>query len=195
MYKVFINDSSLRLVSKPHEGQLSYENPGQLKAIINELESSKENQHLVVHSSDLEKLWKDFKDLFTIIEAAGGVVKNDKDEILMIYRWEKWDLPKGKIEQGEETEQAAVREVVEECGIPEPEVIGHLKNTYHTYRINGEPILKRTYWYEMKLDHSPALTPQEEEGITRVEWCDKAAVEENIKNTYGNIEEILKERL
>lgn len=195
MYKVFINDSSLELTSGLSENRIEYESPDQLRLLFAELEATKENRHLTVHAKDVEKLWEDFKSLFTIIEAAGGVVKNEKDEILMIFRREKWDLPKGKIEDGEQVQEAAVREVVEECGIPEPEIGRHLKNTYHTYRINEEPILKRTYWYEMKLDHSPALTPQIEEDITKTEWCGRAAIEENIKNTFGNIEEILKEYL
>ena len=57
---------------------------------------------------------EDFQGLYKIIEAAGGVVFNEKNEILMIYRLKTWDLPKGKIEKGETPADAAFREVCEE---------------------------------------------------------------------------------
>ena len=52
----------------------------------------------------------------TII-AAGGLVLNEKNELLMIFRRGFWDLPKGKVDEGETLEQCAVREVKEETGL------------------------------------------------------------------------------
>ena len=37
--------------------------------------------------------------------------------MLFIYRFNKWDLPKGKLNKGEKKQDCAIREVEEECGI------------------------------------------------------------------------------
>lgn len=39
------------------------------------------------------------------------MVFNEKEEILMIFRMSKWDLPKGKLDPGEKIEECALREV------------------------------------------------------------------------------------
>ncbi len=45
----------------------------------------------------------------TSVEAAGGLVLNEKGEVLMIFRRGSWDLPKGKIDPNESVETAAIR--------------------------------------------------------------------------------------
>ena len=50
---------------------------------------------------------------------AGGLVLNQYNEVLFIFRKNLWDLPKGKIEYYETLEKAALREVVEETGVLE----------------------------------------------------------------------------
>ena len=96
MYKVFINDSSLQFRSEPLEESVLFQDTEQLKDIFLELESSSSSRHISVYSPDLEKMWESWKSLFEIIEAAGGVVLNPAHEVLMIYRLEKWDCPRGK---------------------------------------------------------------------------------------------------
>ena len=62
-----------------------------------------------------KKLYKSrIKKLFDVEKAAGGLVLKD-EQFLMIYRLGKWDLPKGKLDKGENEKQGAVREVEEEC--------------------------------------------------------------------------------
>ena len=117
--------------------------------------------------------WKDFCSRYTLIEAAGGIVYNNQDELLMIFRNGKWDLPKGKLEQGETKQHCAIREVEEECGVSGLNIIKQVPNTYHTYFDNDESILKTTYWYLMTTDYSGNLKPQKNEGITKVSWTDK----------------------
>ena len=135
--------------------------------------------------------WSDFCSNYTIIKAAGGLVFNDKNKLLMIFRNGKWDLPKGKIERGEQIEEAAIREVKEECGINELQIEKKLINTYHTYCINGLKILKKTYWFLMKTSFKFSLTPQLEEGITEVRWCDEENVSKYLKNSYSNIRDVI----
>jgi 8-oxo-dGTP diphosphatase len=50
--------------------------------------------------------------------AAGGLVLRDGD-IAVVHRprYDDWSLPKGKLDEGEDFEQAALREVQEETGL------------------------------------------------------------------------------
>ncbi|MFI3321656.1 MAG: NUDIX domain-containing protein [Rikenellaceae bacterium] len=133
----------------------------------------------------LEKLSKIFKH----ISAAGGVVKNDEGQILMIYRNSKWDLPKGKQEKGETTSECAEREVEEECGVKVTSVGEKICDSYHIYYMFEKWIIKTTSWYRMS-SNSTILTPQTEEGISEIEWVDKNKVLEYLNNSYPTICEV-----
>ena len=126
-----------------------------------------------------------------LIEAAGGVVYNNKNQVLMIFRDGKWDLPKGKLELNENIKDCAIREVEEECGVSGLSIINSLQDTYHTYELNEKKILKRTYWFTMNTDYKGSLVPQAEEGISEVVWVDKDHVTEKLNNSFGNIKELL----
>jgi 8-oxo-dGTP pyrophosphatase MutT (NUDIX family) len=136
--------------------------------------------------------WESFCANYVLIEAAGGLVYNDMNQSLMIFRNGKWDLPKGKLEVGENIEQCAIREVEEECGISGLIIIQQLQETYHTYEINGQKILKCTYWFKMKSLFKGNLAPQNEEGITAVVWVDKKDVAEKLENSFSNIVDLFK---
>ena len=158
---------------------------------IDLLEKSKKFDALFIHAEDGEQLFNDFKELYKLIEAAGGVVFNEKNEILMIYRLDYWDLPKGKIDKGESPEEAAVREVIEETGIDNITLGPQLTITYHTYKSNnGKRILKRTYWYEMKT-HDQKLVPQKEENIEIAEWTTIPDFYEKNRIAYKSILDVL----
>ena len=136
--------------------------------------------------------WEIFCADYLLIKAAGGLVYNNEKQLLMIFRNEKWDLPKGKLEQNENIKECAIREVQEECGVSGLSIVNTLQDTYHVYEINGKKILKRTYWFTMNTDFKGNLVPQNEEGITKVVWVDKKDVMEKINNSFGNIKELLK---
>ena len=136
--------------------------------------------------------WEIFCADYYLIEAAGGLVYNNENQILMIFRNNKWDLPKGKLEQNENIKECAIREVQEECGVTGLSIVSFLKDTYHTYEINGKKILKRTYWFAMNTDFKGSLVPETEEGITEVVWVDKDQLAEKINNSFGNIKELLR---
>ena len=97
-----------------------------------------------------------------------------------------------KVEEGESVAVAAIREVEEECGITGPVITEHLLDTYHTYVHNGNRVLKRTYWYRMDYDGMEQVTPQTEEGITRVEWRRPDNRQDILNNTYGSIVDLLR---
>ena len=126
-----------------------------------------------------------------MIEAAGGLVFNKDGDILMIFRNGKWDLPKGKLEIGESVEECAIREVEEECSIYGLDITEKLLETYHTYNMDGEEVLKKTYWYKMNTDFNGELMPQIEEGITKVSWVEKDHIAEKMRNSYSNISDVL----
>lgn len=139
---------------------------------------------------NLDKLWSSFQSHFVCLDAAGGLVKNNENKTLFIYRLGKWDLPKGKVEIGETTEFAAVREVEEECGIKNLKLNQLITKTYHIY-YQKTLILKTTYWYDMNYHGNEILVPQIEEGISMVEWKSNAELTEILDNTYKNIKLVL----
>ena len=132
----------------------------------------------------------------TLIEAAGGLVKNEKGDYLFIFRNGKWDLPKGKIEKDEKVKVAAVREVEEECGITVSALGEKICKTYHVYINRGEVVLKKTHWFDMDYSGREKLKPQKEEGITDVRWFKKGKIDPILKNTFPSIVDVLvKEKL
>lgn len=146
---------------------------------------------VVIIYEDVEFCIAEFEKQFVKLCAAGGVVKNSNAETLMIYRNNVWDLPKGKLEDGENIEQCAIREVVEECGI-EDLTLGKLrKETQHIYPLRGVWHLKTTYWYDMSSDYNKPLVPQIEEGITEVRWIAKEEIEQVSSKSYLTIIDVI----
>ena len=127
------------------------------------------------------------------IIAAGGLVKNDKDELLVIFRRGKWDLPKGKLDDGEKPEEAALREVKEETGLQNVFTVKFIGLTYHEYfdPYLKEDVIKETHWFEMHAPGKQKLVPQKEEGIEEIEWAAKENLQEKLSNTYPNITGII----
>lgn len=187
MYKVFYSEKVLILSERPlsEMKSLKYSNEGQFEEALAILRNT-EIHEFNIYYHNLNKLWGRFKAYFDYLEAAGGVVKNKEDKILFIYRLNKWDLPKGKVEKGETTEIAAVREVEEECGIRHLIRKELITTTYHIY-FQGNLKLKATYWYRMNYGGEENLIPQNEEGITLAEWKNRDEIPKVLTNTYENI--------
>ena len=141
MYKVFINDKPLILSASP-DFNFPFGIP-ELKVQIGDRKSIKQafaelaernfnfSGALFYNDDNADKLLGDFISIFPLLEAAGGIVMNNEKERLFIYRFGKWDLPKGKIENGESIKEAALREVQEETGISRPTIITGLPSTFH----------------------------------------------------------------
>jgi 8-oxo-dGTP pyrophosphatase MutT (NUDIX family) len=129
------------------------------------------------------------------IVAAGGVVFDPgTSQILLIRRDGVWDLPKGKVEDGETPAEAAVREVMEETGLGSLTCGPALGKTFHEYDRSGVHWEKTTHWFAMTLTGSEdvqalLLTPQQEEGITSVEWMDPRKAK--TKMGYGNLVKVI----
>lgn len=145
-------------------------------------------------SQDPARLFRQLASLLLIVEAAGGLVENLQKEILFIFRKGMWDLPKGKIDSGEKPEDAAIREVGEECGIIGLEIRGNLPTTYHVYQLpEGDWVLKKTHWYRMTAIGNQQPIPQQQEDITRAEWIPLSHAKHLMDKSYQSIAEVIRE--
>ena len=201
MQKIFINDNPLFFVDTLNNVDVeknihvfTYKQKNYVEDFIKYLETrpASENDYFYFYREDIEDVQKYFDSLYKHIEAAGGVVKNNKNEILFIERHGKWDLPKGKIEHGEKISDAAIREVQEECGIQNITIQKELPATYHTYIIDNQRILKKTYWFELFYFGNEELKPQTTEAITDARWMNNQETEAAMKNTYNSIRDVIK---
>jgi len=191
MYKVFINKLSIILTSK--NKSLSQENSFLLSSItLNEiLKKVRKHKKIFLYHPKKSELLKVFKSKIKVIFASGGIVKNDNNQILFIYRRGKWDLPKGKAEKGESIRETAVREVIEETGVEKLKIDKYFSNTFHIVRNNKKYFLKETLWFLMSSNFKGKLKPQLNEGIKSVKWKTFNDAKKIKKKTYGNISIIL----
>ena len=199
MYKVFINDKPIIILdSNDHyavqKGTLITPLPEklQLNSFLELVLNVEACTEWVIIGNDSEKVWRDFCSFFRIINGAGGLVRNKKNELLVIRRNDKWDLPKGKVEKGEALEKAAVREVEEECGIHSLNLTDTAPVTYHIYSQNNNHYLKITHWYYMSYTGKELPVPQISEGIVEARWMNDTEIKaELFANTYANIKNVI----
>lgn len=198
MYKVFFKDRLIFLGDKNEssnfKGMVYAWTEGQsLEGLILQFDEEEHRDAIFIVADNLEDLFEHFKSCFKYIEAAGGKVYNSNNQVLAIYRLDKWDLPKGKVEKGESVREAAVREVKEECGVSNLTIEKELQSTYHTYWMKGKFVLKRTYWYKMNYSGSEELVPQTEEDIQQAKWLLLDNLDEFKANTYASILQVINE--
>jgi len=193
-YRIYINEKVILLTESEPKKAESYEKIDaqmfDLKIIYTWILAHKKDNFYII-CTDAKLFMKNIIAGITLIEAAGGLVKNKKGEYLFIYRNDKWDLPKGKIEKDEKTKVAAVREVEEECGIKVSSLGEKICKTYHAYINRGEVVLKKTHWYDMEYKGKAKLIPQIEEGITDVRWFKPNHIDAIIQNTFPSILDVL----
>ncbi|MFP4556335.1 MAG: NUDIX hydrolase [Bacteroidales bacterium] len=196
-YKIYLN--SRKIILSPKFSTyfkksiglfVGYNHPDELPKLLTFFQSTSNVDNLYIIGNDIEALFTEFKKNFLIIEAAGGLVINSNNKILLIKRNGKWDLPKGKVDDGENSEQAAVREVMEECGITNIKITNPLTTTFHTYALKDKLVLKPTKWYSMRFDRQTHPKPQTEEGITEVCWVKPNDLSNYLNNTYSSIKDV-----
>ncbi|OZI07474.1 NUDIX hydrolase [Siphonobacter sp. BAB-5385] len=142
-------------------------------------------QSILLQVADQKAAEGRLKNYFKVVKAAGGVVFKD-DKMLLIYRLKRWDLPKGKLDPGEKSKEASLREVEEETGL-QAELGEKICTTWHTYTHNGNRILKRTKWYRMTCLDDQHMQPQEEEHIEKIAWMTKKEVQNAMVDSYSSI--------
>ncbi len=193
MYKVFVGDKPIILTTKI-EQETYFKNylldTVNIGKVIKELNKTPLEEVRLIHKNK-DKLLKKFLKTLPNVVAGGGKVYNENNDILFIYRNDKWDLPKGKVEGNETIEKTAIREVSEETGVSGLEITKPLDTTYHIFKRNGKYKIKITYWFEMKTSFNGNLYGQEEEGITEVKWLNKNQTEKALINSYANIKSLI----
>ncbi len=198
--KIFVNEKPIYLADhsnnilqhKINEGHLFYDNNTNLnyKDIVQQL-TKPNTSGIVILDKNLQQLLSEFQAAFKVIEAGGGIVQNQENEILFIYRRQKWDLPKGKLEKGETIETCAQREVEEETGVTNLTLKNKIGETYHIYQEKGEQIFKISHWFYFTCPSNQNTLAQTEEDITEVKWISPQDIEKPLQNTFQNINEIV----
>jgi 8-oxo-dGTP pyrophosphatase MutT (NUDIX family) len=196
MYKVFIENRAIIFAEENNISSNSHTIASDKLVSIEKdllpilhLNENKSEIFIVCENPELEiqRLFSDYDK----ITAAGGIVRR-KNEFLFIKRNGLWDIPKGKIEETDDSlENAALREVEEECGIKCSKIVGIIAVTYHTYTHEGVPTLKKTYWFSMLYEGKKSLKPQLEEGITKAKWLKREDLDNVRKNTFASILEVM----
>ncbi|MGZ3854527.1 MAG: NUDIX hydrolase [Flavisolibacter sp.] len=201
MYKIYFNNKPLfitKQVTPELEEYLHHEetvfidefNLHTVKAMVHEMEAPKIHSGVFLNE-DPEAVLKAFKKKLVLIQAAGGLVHTGDNNLLLIFRRGKWDLPKGKLDAGENLEACAIREVAEETGLSKVEIEQPLCVTFHTYHEFGKHILKESHWYLMKTPSKTNLTPQHEEDIEKCEWVSTDRLAPYMDNTHASILDVV----
>ena len=199
MYKVFFNQKLILLttdiISPKEDSPFFYVKFTNKKFVVQMLKSKKVKMLYLYHSKE-DKLWYYFLNMFKLIEAAGGLVRNLKtNHFLFIFRNKKWDLPKGRINKNEEVQKAAIREVEEETGVENLSIIKPLNTTFHIFKRNRKHRLKKTFWYLMETDYVGELTPETKEGIEKAIWIEKKLIVSLRSEMYQNINLVISNHL
>ena len=199
MYKVFFNSRTIFLLDRRPDSEkaggkkiLIFKDEKDLKSRIMRWLNTEGEDDLTIWHPETNVLMDNFNSCFHVIDASGGLVKNNKGEDLVISRRGKWDLPKGKAEPGESPEQTALREVAEECYLKGLKIQRFLINTYHIYFIGDVPVLKKTSWFEMKYNGRESPRPQEKEEITETIWLPFSNLSFISGNTFQNVLEVIR---
>ena len=189
MYKVFVKDALLILTSDLSDTKNQdyfMLNGNAIQTAIDALATKKLKLAYIYHPNH-EEILKKFTKKIPLQVAAGGVVTNKKGKVLFIFRNDKWDLPKGKLDKGETLEEAALREVEEETGVKGLKLENHLKTTYHIFKSSGTYKLKEVHWYAMKTSYDGKLKGQKSEGIAKVKWMGPKKIQKALGHSYVNI--------
>ncbi|MBK7214638.1 MAG: NUDIX domain-containing protein [Bacteroidales bacterium] len=199
-YRVFLNEKVIQISEIINTAELHSSEEFHDFVSGNELESAYKrfrddsncNQLTIFSGLNHEKAIDAFNTLFQPITAAGGIIRNASGQILLIHRLGKWDLPKGKAETGESIQDTAIREVQEETGLMEIEMLRQLPSTYHIYTDrHGKEILKTTYWFEMMYSGNAKPIPETVEDISIADWFSPEEVQARLTETYASLRELL----
>ncbi len=196
MYKVFVNDIPIIVSTQKEIGEKYTPFPlktVRLKKVIKKILNG-ELMYVNLYHADEAKLLKLLLKKMKVVTAAGGMVVNDKEEILFIYRNHRWDLPKGKTEKNESIEDSAIREVEEETGVQDLEIKRFITRTYHVFKRKGKLKLKETYWYEMYTEYDGDLVPELSEGIKKAKWKNFEKSQKALRKSYANIKMLFPEK-
>ena len=103
---------------------------------------------------------------------AGSVILNHKNELLLIFRKGKWDLPKGKVSKKGKLLSVAINESIEETGLKKKN-LKLIKPLSKSSSVKKDGIIL-DYWFLLEYEGKKLeLKPQTEEGISDYRWVSK----------------------
>jgi 8-oxo-dGTP pyrophosphatase MutT (NUDIX family) len=197
LFTIYLNERPLILCPRQRDIPANYKDapvcPSPDAAAIRQTLSALENGDIpaaVFVQADTKRLLEAIKSHFSVFVAAGGLITNPEGEILLMFRRGKWDLPKGKLDEGESLEECAVREVREETGLQNISLENKITETYHYYPLKEKKVLKHTHWYKMQFTGTELTVPQIEEGIMDIQWIRPDNLGKYLKFSYNNIVDV-----
>ncbi|SFE87216.1 ADP-ribose pyrophosphatase YjhB, NUDIX family [Chitinophaga sp. CF118] len=194
---IYLNERPLIITATPeavpekYKGAESYNLPDQkiIESTLQALETGKLPAAIFINP-DTTGLLDKVKSYFSILVAAGGLITNPEEEILLMFRRGRWDLPKGKQDDGEDLETCALREVEEETGLHSITLEHKISETLHFYTYKEKKILKHTHWYKMQFTGTELTIPQIEEDILDIQWVKPEHLSKYLKFSYQNIADV-----
>lgn len=203
IYKLFYNNRKVVVLEncENHDFQLdtkvyNYINPSDLIITVRAFMKNIEIQTLfIVASKKVDEVFSILKSIYNYVSAAGGIVRNSNNELLFIYRFNKWDLPKGHVEEGETHDQTAYREVIEETSVKELVLDKYLGSTFHIYYMSNKWCIKETHYYLMFTNSNEKLIPQLSEAIVDARWVGKSNIIDVLDKSYASIQSFVHEKL
>ncbi len=197
IFTIYLNERPLILCPRQRDIPANYKDapvcPNPDAAAISQTLQALENGEIasaVFVQTDTKRLMEAIKQHFKVLVAAGGLITNPEGEILLMFRRNKWDLPKGKQDDGESLEECAVREVREETGLQQITLTDKITETFHYYPLKDKKMLKHTYWYRMQFTGTELTIPQIEEDIMDIQWIRSENLGKYLKFSYKNIEDV-----
>ncbi len=191
---ILTTDSEAYMISDPAAEEYEFFSGGTLRSYTHALSHMDRPgiKGAIIEDISEATLLEQLHAMYMPLDAAGGIAYNEHNEVLLIFRRGKWDLPKGKLDAGENIEECALREVSEETGLVHLTLGEKICDTYHIYEQKGQEYLKRTAWYKMKGAATDKLMPQKEENIMEAKWVSEKDLAPYTARTYEAIRHVLR---
>lgn len=200
MYKVFIENRCLKIIPPEQfenemcSGAETYLSDNEITYTLNSwLIGNKANDICVVSGLQPNVLLQHYFPSIKYVRAAGGIVYNEKKEMLFFRKNNFWDLPKGHCDKNETPEATCIREVCEETGLFNPSIKKYAGTTWHCYKLNGKLVLKQTYWFTMEAGQYNDLQADINEGISDLCWIDENKLSTILAESHRSISDFIQD--
>lgn len=161
-YLDYLTDNKTKKRGKKHKSEISE------KAFFQEMHKVLTNLGMPLRN--FEDLYEDYQEYDKMIGRSGAVIMNRRmsKTVLVKHKVGLYGFPKGKMHQGENFEDCAVREVSEETGL---DISGKIKKNWNIEvdYVGGE---KNVYFVVNRFNGDEILKPIGNSEIDSVEWFD-----------------------